>query len=264
MRQQQSPTLLLDLGNSRIKWAWLDRSGLSGLSSAEHSEAGLAGLLSALTQRTGSQPQAPTKVWLASVVDERASAISSHLANLGCQVRRAHSRTRLGALRNGYVDPSQLGVDRFLALLGACSARPGLACLVVDAGTAVTIDQLAADGSHQGGWILPGLALMRRSLATGTERLGAALQASDPASAHTLATIGMGRDTRSAIESGILAATVGAIEWQRARLGAERPVPLLLCGGDAAQLAVHLRQPLQLIPELVLLGLAQYAQLVIP
>jgi type III pantothenate kinase len=253
-------SLLLDLGNSRVKWAWHSDGGLSEPMSAASSGAGLAELLMHIDDRPAST------AWLASVVETPALVVSEALQARGWTVRRAVSLPALDSLRNGYRDPAQLGVDRFLVLLAARQLLPESDCLVVDAGTALTIDRLHASGQHAGGSILPGLGLMRAALAGGTDRLGAALvpvvagapndresTESGPVDADPFAP---GRDTRSAIEAGILSAALGAIELQR-----EPGLPILLCGGDARRLARWLPQPWRLLPELVLLGLARYAQL---
>jgi type III pantothenate kinase len=253
-------SLLLDLGNSRVKWAWHSDGGLSEPMSAASSGAGLAELLMDIEDRPAST------AWLASVVETPALVVSEALQARGWTVRRAVSLPALDSLSNGYRDPAQLGVDRFLVLLAARQLLPESDCLVVDAGTALTIDRLHASGQHAGGSILPGLGLMRAALAGGTDRLGAALapvvagapndresSESGPVDADPFAP---GRDTRSAIEAGILSAALGAIELQR-----EPGLPILLCGGDARRLARWLPQPWRLLPELVLLGLARYAQL---
>lgn len=160
----------------------------------------------------------------------------------------------MAGLYSGYRDAAQLGVDRFLALLGARCRWPDQDCLIIDAGTALTIDLLRSDGQHQGGCILPGLALMRSALAAGTERLGADIDAT------------LGRELREsgaladhtglAIELGIGHAALGAIERLRcAYPGAQ----MLLCGGDAPLFAEALALPDSLHPTLVLEGLACYA-----
>jgi type III pantothenate kinase len=255
MTALHSAELLLDLGNSRIKWAWSGPAGLVGLSVAANDDTGVARLLAAV------QTQPTTQAWLASVVNDRARLISERLGELGLRVQRAQSLAALGGLRNGYDDPTQLGVDRFLALLGGCLLWPGQACLVVDAGTALTIDHLDANGHHLGGCILPGLSLMRRALAAGTDRLGAALEEHASHRADAPPSTAPAHNTRAAIEAGILSAATGAIETQRGHPGPDPGLPLLLCGGDAALLAGCLRPPCRLLPELVLLGLAEYAGL---
>ena len=151
-------------------------------------------------------------------------------------------------VRNGYLDEAQLGADRWAALIGARLVHPG-AALVVMAGTATTVDLLTADGDFLGGLILPGLALMRRSLARDTADLPFADGAFDA----------FPRRTEDAIVSGCLEAQAGAIERMFVRLTAEHDALCLLGGGAAAAIAPHLSIPLRQVDNLVLDGLAQIA-----
>jgi type III pantothenate kinase len=159
-------------------------------------------------------------------------------------------RTAFG-LSNGYRQPAQLGIDRWLALLGAFSLGDSPAC-VVDCGSALTIDLLADQGRHLGGVILPGLGMMRHALLRDTHiPPHGAGDGGSPAAT----------DTGSAIQAGALLAAVGAVEqayrWHAARMA--RPVRLLLCGGDASALLPQLCLPGQYEPDLVLRGLLRYA-----
>jgi type III pantothenate kinase len=151
-----------------------------------------------------------------------------------------------GDVSNGYENPERLGVDRWCALLGArgLTAKP---CLVVMAGTATTIDTLDGTGRFLGGLILPGVDLMRRSLASDTAALPLAQgqHAAYP------------RNTDDAIVSGCLEAQAGAIERAYARIVNEPEASCLLSGGAAQMLAPHLRIPYQLVDNLVLDGLAR-------
>jgi type III pantothenate kinase len=149
---------------------------------------------------------------------------------------------------NAYDDPARLGADRWAALIGARGWHAGPA-LVVMAGTATTIDVLDAAGRFRGGLILPGLDLMRQALARNTAGL--------PQASGTYRDLPTNTD--DAIESGILMATLGAIERMAAR--ACRPVSadfcVLLSGGAADLLAPHIELPLMRIDNLVLEGLAR-------
>lgn len=242
--------LLIDLGNSQLKWAWQPSDQASGALShsqrAAHQDGHCAALIAAVAV-TGVE-----QVWLSSVAGQSAERLAADLRKItAAPLFRAHSPAAMDGIVNAYAQPQRLGVDRFLALLGARARYPAQALLVVDAGTALTIDLLAADGSHQGGSIAPGLALMRRSLGRGTASLGEAVEP------PTLAVDDLGRNTEQAIESGILAAARGAIELRRRQFVAMAP-KLLLTGGDAQRLAVDLADAV-LLPDLVLEGLARYA-----
>jgi len=148
---------------------------------------------------------------------------------------------------NGYGRPDQLGPDRWAALIGAWSILRG-PCLVVTAGTATTVDVLRGDGRFVGGVILPGLDLMKRSLARNTAELPLARGrfSAEP------------RNTADAIETGCLLAQAGAIE--RAFATMEHGAACVLAGGAAPRIARHLSIPVRLVDNLVLEGLVRIAQ----
>jgi type III pantothenate kinase len=146
---------------------------------------------------------------------------------------------------NRYHQPAQLGADRWAALIAARALHTG-AALVVCAGTATTIDLLDAAGCFQGGLILPGFDLMRRSLAQGTAALPfaeAVFQA-------------LPRSTEDAIFAGCLAAQVGAVRHLWKTLEHEPQAMCLVSGGAAGCLLPHLAMPFREVPNLVLEGLA--------
>lgn len=243
--------LLIDLGNSQLKWATQQpRAGAAiGLSCggrAPHQDGHCAALLAAIGDQSFNQ------VWLSSVAGAGAERLAADLRTITtAPLIRAQSPALMDGIRNAYAQPQRLGVDRFLALLSGRARYPAQALLVVDAGTALTIDVLAADGTHLGGSIAPGLALMRQSLGRGTASLGEAVEP------PRLALDQLGRDTAMAIESGILAAACGAIALRREQYAAMH-ARLLLTGGDAPRLADALAGA-ELLPDLVLEGLARYA-----
>lgn len=162
-------------------------------------------------------------------------------------------------LRSGYRNPTQLGADRWHALIAARAAYPEEALVVINSGTATTIDCLRADGLFAGGVIAPGLRLMFDSLARNTAQLPRLDDAAAEAalSAHP-------DDTEAAITGGVLGAQLGLIERNVARFHVESGgVRVLLAGGQAARLASLLETdgvlaalgvPLQLEDNLVLRG----------
>jgi type III pantothenate kinase len=136
-------------------------------------------------------------------------------------------------------------------MLAARAAAPS-ACLVVDCGTALTLDRVSAEGEHEGGFILPGLALMRRSLEENTRiRLD---------SSYVPGSIELGNSTDAAVYHGTLAAAVALIQVQWSELNqASTPARLVLTGGGAGELSRQLQaQAAETVPDLVLDGL-QYA-----
>lgn len=218
--------LLIDLGNTRVKWAWArdgevdtDSSGQGDPAEFERVHLEKEGL-------------APAEVLLSSVAgEERTRRIADVCGQLwNAPVRRLRSRARQGGVRCAYTDPSRLGVDRWLALVGAVAAY-GKPVVVWDLGTAATLDAVDAAGQHLGGLILPGPETMRTSLAAKTEL-------NVPASLEGVEYLRPGRDTRDCIAYGIMAAQVGAVRVFLEQVAeSESAVPrLVVTGGGAAAL----------------------------
>ncbi len=233
--------LLIDAGNTRIKWALADgqvwlRSGILPVEQAvelSHQFAGLQGI---------------RQVWVSNVAGEE---IAQHIrdACVPAQPRFIAAREAQCGVRNGYSSPAQLGSDRWAALIAAWHLVRG-ACLVVNSGTATTVDALSATGEFIGGLILPGVELMQHSLRGGTVQLQTA-QAGEYAPFPL--------NTADALYSGALQASCGAIERQHALLG-DSSAPVVLSGGAAAALRNRLNMPLHVVDNLALQGLWLIAQ----
>jgi len=242
--------LLLDLGNSRLKWAlaaqhpgpWLAQGAL-----------GWDADLPAQLQLAWAQYPSVHAVVAASVVDAAreslvAAAVAVKFAGAPRWVRTPASAC---GVRNAYVEPQRLGVDRFLAMLAAHAA--GYApCVLAGAGTALTLDALTADGQHLGGLIAPGAQLMRRSLGVATVHARTE-QAGD--------IVDVARNTTDAVTSGCWHAVAALVERFVERMSpALGGAPtLVLGGGDAARLLPLLTLPAYVMPDGVLHGLARWA-----
>jgi type III pantothenate kinase len=232
--------LAIDIGNSRIKWGCHDGSQWIATGAADH--ASLHSLDSIWTQlpRSG--------MAIGSNVADPAFAhdVGSILEGRGIAVRWIDSLPAQRGVRNLYADPSQLGSDRWAALIGARAMQPR-ACVVVAAGTAVTIDALTADGDFLGGLILPGLTLMSVALARDTARL----------SCDTGSYVDYPRATADAITTGAIDAITGAVQRfvQRLEAQAGAPVAIIGTGGAIGSLAPHLAGKVHLVENLVLEGL---------
>lgn len=231
--------LCLDCGNTRLKWglrragAWLAQGALP-LAEAESVDEVL--------------PERPEQAIACNVAGPAAAqALVLAADRLHAPLAWVHAHARQCGVSNGYEQPSQLGADRWAALIGARALHQG-PCLVVGAGTATTVDLLDRDGVFRGGLILPGLALMRSALAGNTAGL--------PDAAGVLRDLP--RNTADAIASGCLNATLGAIERFFRQLP-DSDALCLLTGGAAAELAPHLALPHRLVDGLVLEGLARIA-----
>jgi type III pantothenate kinase len=231
--------LCIDSGNSRVKLGLGDRHGWQRTAALPRQQ-----LLTDLEKTLAAWPR-PQRAMACNVAGSAVAAdIAAILGRLAIPLAWLASSECRGEVRNGYDRPEQLGADRWAALIGARQLHAG-ACLVVGAGTATTVDLLTADGVFRGGLILPGLALMRRSLA------GAAAQLPDARGRHHE----VPRNTDDAIVSGAIEATVGAIERIYRRIVGQPTPACLLTGGAAAELEPHLQLPLRRIDDLVLQGL---------
>lgn len=237
--------LLLDVGNSRVKWALVQAAEWFAEGAAPHDETGR------LVQEWERFPP-PARVIAANVAgEERARPISAYWQSRRVPLIWVQASRASAGVRNLYDRPEQLGSDRWAALAGAWSRTRG-ACLVVSAGTAVTIDALNGAGEFMGGMILPGRRLMQESLASGT---------------HTLEVfagrvVDYPRCTADAVSSGIASALACSVQsaWQRLAAASAAPPPCILTGGDAEWLAGQLQIGAIIAPRLVLEGLLIMSQ----
>ena len=230
--------LLVDAGNTRIKWAIARHDAVPG-DWVAHGAALHAELERLVPAWAG---QGVTRAIVSNVAG---AAMAAQLADvLPVAPTWFAARAELAGLRNRYRHPEQLGSDRFAAALGARALAPGKALVVATCGTATTVDAVSAAGEFLGGMILPGLGLMLGALARGTAQLPqVAPGATPPVFAD---------HTSAAILSGCLSAQAGAIERACAAL------PAALCivsGGAAPGIAPLLAAPHRLVENIVLLGL---------
>ena len=233
--------LLLDAGNTRIKWAvWDKRSWLAegAISTAD---------APALSDLMRSYPRLTEVLGVNVAGDETAVKIAQALSWLPLPKWITSGRAAWG-IENSYTEPAQLGADRWAAMIGARAHHRG-PCLVVTAGTATTVDLLDASGRFLGGLILPGVRLMRQALAQNTAQL--TLQQGQFALQP--------RSTPDAIESGCVQAQLGAVERMFAQIAGQTDAMCLLNGGDASRLMAGLGIPTRQIDNLVLKGLAVIA-----
>jgi len=239
-------TLLLDCGNTHLKWRIDDQScrqdgGL--VSSAEGIVAGLGSLeLGAAIDR----------VALASVLGpgETDNAIEYCRTRWGVAPFVAKTVKRACGVTCVYSDPQRLGVDRWLAFIEVWSKYRRPAC-VVDCGSAVTVDLIASEGVHLGGFIVPGLRLGISGLLRGTE------QVTVDYDMLLSSTTAFGKSTTEAVYHGAIFNLLAMIEKARAGLDAasvESPL-LVLTGGDSALISKFIDVEHKVIADLVLDGL---------
>ena len=239
--------LLLDAGNTRIKWGvrqagvWLARGVLPT------SEAGRLG---------GSWAAFPLRAALLSCVagPETRSTLETMLTPRVALLHWLRAAVDAHGVHSDYQPADSLGSDRFAALVAAGRRKLG-ACLVVNVGTAMTVDALTAAGRFLGGCIVPGPELMRSILLRGTAQVREADATAGQGS-------GLPRSTDAAVATGIALALAGAVAGMRERLlrdGGET-VTLLLSGGARSILDGLLEPPLLEVDDLVLEGLVWIAK----
>jgi type III pantothenate kinase len=244
---------VVDIGNTRIKWALLRAGALAKHDGAVHRgelDAALAALNAGL-------PATVTRAVVANVAGAEIGArVRESLVRRGITVEFVAATAERCGVRCAYADPGRLGVDRWLGVLAAFAFARGAAC-VVSAGTAVTFDAVAADGRHLGGLIMPSARLMAQALDRETSNIGS----TPPAGSAPVGLELLGRDTAAAVGHGALLALSGAVDRAVVRVAqvlGSRPL-VYLTGGDAATLAGWLETAVEIRADLVLEGLALVA-----
>jgi type III pantothenate kinase len=229
------PWLLLDVGNTAIKWRLTHADCLL-------TPGGAVTDVEALLPVIESQPW--SAVGISSVAGERThqSVVEALGFRQAAALRVAVSESSSMGVHNSYAAPGEMGVDRWLAMLAAHCLHEGPIC-VIDAGTAITLDLLTADGAHLGGYILPGADLMSRALTNATGRINAALV--------DLPTLAPGNNTAQCVSAGAWRSALGAVQSVLADFPDHRP---LLTGGGAGAL-IELGLAAEITPDLVFEGL---------
>jgi type III pantothenate kinase len=237
--------LAIDAGNSRVKWGLHDGQNWVRQDSTDNREVG------ALAE-TWRQLEPPSRIVVSNVAgaDMRGSLASLLAPWALAPVWMTAQASALGVL-NGYDDPGQLGSDRWAALVAAWGMLAA-GCLVVNAGTAMTVDVLSDQGVFQGGIIVPGEAAMRHALFANT-----ALPEQPGGCFKPLPT-----NSADAIHSGALRALAGAVEsmWRELLRSGARAPRCVLSGGAAPALAELLTLPIVAVDNLVLEGLVRIAR----
>ena len=223
-------SLFIDIGNSAVKWRTCD---------SEVFTEGVDLFSSKLL------PEAES-VWVSAVAHPNiVQAIKAQFTN----VKLVEPLKQYGRLTLSYDDPSKLGVDRFLAMLGALERFPDIPLLVIDAGSAVTFDVLDSKGLHQGGLIMPGIKALRQSFpkfSTGD---------------LSLTSSALKNNTEGAWRSGTHAMLVSAINSQIRNFELEYPGGVVtICGGTAKEVLKELPESVKPFDNLVLDGLKSYSQ----
>jgi type III pantothenate kinase len=242
--------LLVDIGNTRLKWARLDGTELSAQQAIVRSNVSCEQLAAFVTD--GIQPSRilVSNVAGPTVEQEITRALRQRTS---APIEFVRSTASACGVRSAYPQPERLGTDRWMSVIAA-HHLVGAACIATF-GTAMTIDAVSADGQHLGGLIVPGPQLMIDSLLTNTSNIAAHSiggQIADDLFAD---------NTLGAIHQGALYACAALVEKAYA-ISVERmnAMPtLILSGGASEQVAKVLSISLRIIPDLVLQGLGRVA-----
>jgi type III pantothenate kinase len=239
--------LAIDAGNSRVKWGWHDGHGWTSVATVSLIEFAAT---SDHVNPFSVTHEDPEHIVISNVAGEGAHQLIVNWTSIfDAEPHWLHGSLKCCGVTNGYERPEQLGPDRWAALIAARSLHSG-ACLVVNAGTATTVDMLDAEGLFLGGAILPGVELMRFVLHEHTGRLP--LQEGVYREAP--------RNTLDAIETGCRHAQAGAIERMYRAFRELDANPLcLVAGGAGHALMEQLSVPRRYVENLVLEGLAHIA-----
>jgi len=244
--------LAIDAGNSRVKWGWLETDAAGGARWASIATVSLIEFAAASDHVNpfSVTHDDPERIIISNVAGEGAHQLLVNWTSIfDAEPLWLKAEPQRCGVTNSYEKPELLGSDRWAALIAARSLHHG-ASLVVNSGTATTVDMLTADGTFLGGIILPGIELMRFVLHEHTGRLPIA----EGAYRETP------RNTLDAIETGCRHAQAGAVERMYRVFREAAPAPLCIVAGGAGRALVdQLSMPRRYVENLVLEGLAHIA-----
>ncbi len=237
--------VLFDIGNTRTKYCIVQNGSRSQPKAIPNEELSCDFLTE---QFSGS-----TKVLVASVSHNKLTdSIDNWCQHNKVFYQRIVSEAKKNKVISAYQEPSQLGIDRWLALIGASDALPERNILIIDAGTATTFDLLAANGQHQGGWILAGINMLITSVLANTIQVHANHEEQER--------VAFGANTSENVHNAAWAATVGAVnmaisqsEYQGFTID-----EIVLTGGNSNILSSLISQKNLVIEDLVFIGLQAY------
>jgi len=239
--------LLLDIGNTRIKWCVEQNEELGNESAIIHQQTDfILQIQSAWLELETPSILAISSVTNKQIVDQLTALAETLWPTI--KVLLAKSSDQGFSVTNAYPQANKLGVDRWLGLIALQHYYPGNSC-IIDCGTAITIDVINHQGRHLGGVICPGLQLMKQALSAGTEALGHSWKHYD---------VGLANATESAIYTGTLYAAAGLIEKSIADFCSCQTI--VLTGGDAELISSYLNLDCIIDPRFILKGLSLYCK----
>lgn len=237
--------LLVDIGNTQVKYVFQQTDDESMFSDVVYLD--YQPFLQALASKDFADV---SELIVANVhannvlVEIEAWASAQNIAFLQVQ-----SQAKAFGVSSSYLQPESLGVDRWLAIIAAHQLYPQQNVLIIDAGTATTVDLLAANGQHLGGWIMPGVQTMFTGLLSNTQKIVA-----EPI--H-IANVSFGINSSQCLNHGVWAMTIGAIKEAIVQANKLLTVnKVLLTGGNSEQLAGLINDDYELVPSLIFHGLS--------
>jgi len=245
-------TLLVDVGNSAVKWSVLSED--DQLSPMAHHYYPSKNITPTFFSELWAGLAKPKKIIVACVAKNNVwQALQQGCDELwSLDAKRMSSSKKACGLTNAYADVESLGSDRWFAMLAAFNEQTtASSSLVVSCGSAITLDVIDSKGLHQGGYILPGLAMMKKSLAMNTANVSVDLELSNPSLLPATTTTGC-------VDAGILLSAVKLIEAVFEEQSSHNITSCYIAGGDAELIADLLSIKYVIMPNLVLKGLAHF------
>lgn len=222
--------LLVDVGNTALKLALYNEDKITFVEQQQLNWQGI------------------TQVLVASVrANPLLDSLVSEANEKGIEVKFAKVSAQQNGVTCAYAEFKNLGIDRWLVVLAAAYLYPNQSSIIIDAGTATTVDVLIDGKTHKGGWIIPGIDLMMESIVVRAEKVFA--------NETVMFANNLGSNTPEALSYGCLAANLGLIQQARALFGEN--IQVLCTGGYGKLLAQHLENS-EFIEDLVLQGLVAY------
>lgn len=247
--------LLFDVGNTRLKWGLLAQGRIGKTGSITHQKLHDSGF----GVLTANLPRDVDSALVSNVAGQTLATRLSGVIGMhcNCEVHFARAEREGYGVTNSYKRPRRIGVDRWVAMIGAHAEFRSALC-IIDAGTAVTIDAVDRDGVHLGGMIVPGLLMMAEALHVNTSEIPLAKRSAAAVANEMGAFAGT---TEGAVQNGALTAISGAVERAvRLMRAAGFRTKVVLTGGDASRILKLLDANVLHRPNLVLEGLAFMVQ----
>jgi type III pantothenate kinase len=247
-------TVVVDIGNARIKWALAGQDELLSIGAALHlhePQLALEAMFSALPEEA--ERVVATNVAGKKIGDFFARAVADRW---GLQPEFIETAAEQLGVTCGYAEPRRLGADRWVAMLAAHDLAPGAVC-VIDAGTAVTLDTVDRNGRHLGGLIMISPRLAAAALNRQTSDIGETIAIDEAPAGLAI----LGHSTDEAVAHGAMLGVAAAVDRALATVAQELDVEplILLTGGEAQSLLPWLETAVQYRSDLVLEGLALVA-----